>query len=55
MMLREPEVIRTALVAAAMVQACTVGYEHALSTLLIQQFAALSDEEVALVAKELGI
>jgi hypothetical protein len=55
MFLRDPEVIRTALVAAAMVQARTVGYEQALRTLLVQQMATMTDDEVAIVARELGV
>ena len=55
MLLRDPEVIRTALVAAAMVQACTVGYEQAMHSLLVQQFAMMTEDELVIVARELGI
>lgn len=55
MMMRDPEVSRTALIGAAMVQACTIGYEQALHTLLIQQFASMSEDELAIIAKELGV
>jgi hypothetical protein len=55
MMMRDPEVIRTALIGAAMVQAGTIGYEQALRSLLVQQFASMSSDELAIIAKELGI
>jgi hypothetical protein len=55
MFMRDPEVIRTALVSAAMVQACKVGYESALMTLLIHQFAAMSDDELEIIARELSV
>lgn len=55
MFMRDPEVIRTALVSAAMVQACKVGYESALLTLLIQQFASMTDDELEMIARELNV
>lgn len=55
MMLRDVEVVRTALVAATMARARAVGYAQTLQTLLIQQFAEMADDEVELIAKELGI
>jgi hypothetical protein len=55
MFMRDAEVIRTALVAAAMTQACAVGYEKSLRTLLVQQFATMSDDELAIIAIEIGV
>jgi hypothetical protein len=55
MFMRDAEVVRTALVAAAMTQACAVGYELALRTLLIQQFATMTEDELAIIAVEIGV
>lgn len=55
MLLRDHEVIRTTLVAAAMVQAAKTGYRTALHSLLVHQFAVMQADELEILAVELGI